>query len=678
MAPQTWQARLRLSLISLTGQFWSSETTVMLTLALIVGLGTGLGTVILVRLIAFVTKLVVAGGEQVPRSMGSPYVILIPSLGALCAGVLLRLFSAPTAGLDVSDVVSAIATQSGRIRPLNALARALAAVLTIGAGGSAGRESPLVEIGSALGSAVGRAFHLSEWRTVHLVAAGGAAAIAATFNAPLAGLMFALEVLLGGFNLQSFAPLVVSAASATIASRLFLGATPAFAVRSYALQSGWELVLFTVLGVVCALAAAAFCRLLFLVEEGFALLKLPPFARMALAGLVVGLIGLHLPQVFGMGFDGTGQALQGDLALHILLALLLAKAIATSFTLGSSAGGGVFAPLLFLGAMLGGAYGSAAHAALPGLVAAGGGAYAVVGMAALLGAATRAPVTAVLLVFELSQDVRLIIPVALATVISAALANKVKAASIYGQELERHGLAARPRRDADVLQSIVVEEAMTGADELQTVSPEMKLSELARLFRTTAHHGFVVLDERQELYGVVTLSDVEHAIETGKARGTVADICTHNVSTVYADETLDDALRHFAALDVGRIPVIARSNPRHVIGLLRRGDIVRAYARALSEAPTDEELAKRAALQSAAGAEVAEFVLSESDATVGRRLHEVDLPEDCVVISIHRRGRVVVPRGNTQLLAGDRVIILKVATAAETLRQILHEGGQPT
>jgi CIC family chloride channel protein len=225
------------------------------------------------------------------------------------------------------------------------------------------------------------------------------------------------------------------------------------------------------------------------------------------------------------------------------------------------------------------------------------------------------------------------------------------------------------------MRTILVEEAMTPAAEFPKVTPTATLTQLARLFQETSHHGFIVVNERDELYGVVTLSDLEHALKSQQLMNTtVGDICTKNVLTAFPDETLEDALRHFGALDVGRIPVVDRNHPRQLRGVLRRSDIVHAYSHVLVDKHQREQHIARLRLEAAVGAELVEVDLNANDAAIGKYLKEIPLPKDCIIVSIQRGGRVVVPRGSTQLLASDRVIALVGVSTAEELQTALRDG----
>ncbi|MGC8781423.1 MAG: CBS domain-containing protein, partial [Anaerolineae bacterium] len=267
---------------------------------------------------------------------------------------------------------------------------------------------------------------------------------------------------------------------------------------------------------------------------------------------------------------------------------------------------------------------------------------------------------------------RIILPLMFATVVSTIIAQWLEPESIYTLKLKRRGIDVRARKDANLMRSILVQEAMTPLAAFVTVSPATSLTELARLFRETGHHGLLVLDAQGELYGVVTLADLDRALTRGQTAATVGEICTRNVLTVFPDDTLDDALRHFGALDVGRIPVVDRQNPRRPLGVLRRGDIVQAYSHALVDQQEWQQRIERLRLEAQIGTTLTQVTLHANDAAAGKYLREIALPPDCVVVSIHRGGQVVVPRGDTLLRPGDTLTILSRAGDASALREVLR------
>ncbi len=284
MTDQRIHSRVMAAVSALIGRFRSSETAVMMTLAIVVGGGAGLGTIVFVEMIKFFSGVFFGGGAHILGFLGGAYVIVLPALGGLLVGPLVHFVAPEAKGHGVPEVLTAIAIRGGRIRPVVVLAKALGSAITIGAGGSVGREGPIVQIGSALGSTIGQALKLNERRVINLVASGAAAGIAATFNAPIAGVMFALEVILGEFGIQTFSTIVISAVTASVVSRIALGDTPAFTVPAYALKSPWELPLYLGLGVASAVGALAFVKVLHLFEDTFDHWKFPPYLKPAVGG----------------------------------------------------------------------------------------------------------------------------------------------------------------------------------------------------------------------------------------------------------------------------------------------------------------------------------------------------------------------------------------------------------
>jgi len=656
---------------AITSRFWSSETLVMVTVAVVVGIGTGLGAIVFIQLIEFCHTLFFEQGKLLGLP-GTTYVILLPILGGLIVGPLIHFMAPEAKGHGVPEVLTAIAMRGGRIRPVVVLAKALGSAITIGSGGSVGREGPIVQIGAALGSTIGQVFKLSDRRIITLVASGAAAGIAATFNAPIAGVMFAIEVILGEFGIQNLSTMVVSAVTASVVSQAVLGDFPAFNVPAYALNSPWELPLYLVLGVIAGFGAMLFMKVLYFMEDVFDHWRFPPYLKPAVGGVGLGVLGYFLPRVFGTGFDTIDSVLTGEIGITLLLVLIFGKILATTLTLGSGGSGGVFAPALFIGAVLGGAFGQVAQLIFPGIPASSG-AYAMVGMAAVFAGAARAPITAILILFEMTRDYHIILPLMAATVTSTVIAHRLEPESIYTLKLKLRGIITQQKKSENPLHAILVEDTMTPIREMVTVPPDLSLSKLSNLFQETSHHGFVVA-RNDELYGMVTLADLEKIIESGISDKTVDDICTKNVLTAYPDETLSEVLSHFGAMDLGRIPVVERRNPRHLVGVLRRVNILHSLSSALTDTQNILHHMDRLELEGVFKTELTDLYISREFYASGKRLKEIRLPDDCVIVSIQRGKQTVVPRGFTQLLPGDRVIALIGEGSINALRQALAEG----
>ncbi|MBU0552358.1 chloride channel protein [Myxococcota bacterium] len=620
----------------------------MLTLALIVGAITGLGAVAFRWLIgAFQGFFFNTLGDGLFSGLGAWSVLPLPILGGLIVGLLVYFFASEAKGHGVPEVMAAIALRGGRIRPVVVLVKSLASAITIGSGGSAGREGPIVQIGSGLGSTIGQFLNLSDRRTRSLVASGAAAGIAATFNTPIGGVIFAMEViLLGAFAAEIFSTVVVSAVVATVVSHALVGEEIAFLVPKYTLVSHWELLLYVGLGVFSAVTGTLFIKLLHTSEVLFEQIKIPDYLKAGLGGVAVGLIGVYVPQVFGVGYQSIDLALVGQLGAASLALFVVAKLIATSFTLGSGGSGGVFAPSLFMGAMIGGLYGQWVGAVWPELAGTSG-AYALVGMAGVFASTGRAPISAVMILFEMTQNYAMILPLLFTAAVSATLSQFMSRESIYTVKLKARGIDLMRRKDLGVLEGVRVGDAMKPVDKLTTINPDLSLNEMARVFRQSFHHGFAVEESSGHFFGIITLKDLERVMRVGQLNGlTVRDVAVTKVVTAYPDETLDDVLRIFGALDVGRIPVVSREDKRKLVGMLRWSDIVRAHSSMMMD------------LEYESGTVLVRCDIEAGDPVVGKSLREIALPPEFVINSIQRGRHIVVPRGETVIQAGDCLHVL--------------------
>ncbi|MBI3960040.1 MAG: chloride channel protein [Chloroflexi bacterium] len=634
------------------------EELILFGTAILVGLGTGLGAV------AFIWLLGQIGGltQWMQSLLGSVAGLLLAmSIAGLIVGYVIDRWASEAKGHGVPEVMEAVALRGGHIRPRVAVLKVLASSITIGTGGSAGREGPIVQVGAALGSTVGQLFHFSGDRVRTLVACGAAAGIAATFNAPIAGAIFAQEVILNNFTARYFGMVVISGVAASIVSRALLGDKPAFLVPAYPMNHLAELAVYVVLGLLAACVAVLFIRVLYKFEESFDSRPLPLYVRTTVGMVLTGLVALLLPgrEVLGPGLHMIGEAIAGDfnMGLGLMAALLLLKMLATSFTLGAGNSGGVFAPSLFMGAILGGIVGQVAHDLWPGIVT-NPGAYAIVGMAAVFAGAARAPITAVLIVFEMSGDYKLILPLMLATVISTFLAEAIFKESIYTLKLRMKGVHLQGGRDVDIMQGVSVTEVM-GRD-LHTISDSATLTQLSDTFSQTRSHGLLVLDPAGKLWGIITVTDLDRAVAEKMPRATpVSHIGTpfERLAVAYPDETIGDALARMSVRGFGRLPVVARQDRGQLLGIIRRADIIKAYNVGLARRAELQHRTQRTQLRNLDGTEFVEVVLGADDSAIGKSIQEISgaLPQDAILVSIRRNGRVLIPHGTSRFEAGDLV-----------------------
>ena len=569
------------------------DFVVVTTLAVIVGIGAGFGAIFtewlveVVHHIFFETKL-----WGLLEFAGAYHLVLIPALGAMIFAPIIIHFAREAKGHGVSEVLEAVSIRGGRIHPRVGVVKSLSSALCIGTGGSVGLEGPIAQIGSALGSTVGQIFTLTEERIRLLLACGAGAGIAATFHAPITGSIFALEIILGHLEARYFSAVVISAVVADTIAQFFH--KESFIVPLYTLVSSWELLLYALLGVLAGGSAFGFTKVLYWMEELWDKIPLSEYAKPVLGGLLLGILGLitffqadGMPRFFGMGYSSMADALNGDLALNLIFALFIIKIFTTSLTLGSGGSGGTFTPTLFMGAMLGGSFGHLVNMWFPAITAPAG-AYAMAGMAAFFGGAAHAPVTAIIVAFELTGNYHIILPIMLATVISTLVAQSIHPSSMYTLKLVRRGIKVRrgaPGQELFVMDSITVGEAMS--KQIEVVPLGLPLLDLMEKFDKTHRHGFPVLDEIGELAGVVSIKDLDTAIAAGNLKGrTVADIATTDLLVAYPYEPMGAALQRLGIREISRLPVVEEEGSRKLVGIVLRTDIINAYKQALSKRAT--------------------------------------------------------------------------------------------
>jgi CIC family chloride channel protein len=556
----------------------TSEASYFLIFSILVGTGAGFGAILFRILIQQFRNIFFVKGAHILDFMGPYYIILIPALGGLIIGPLIYFFAREAKGHGVPEVINAMVTEGGKIRFRVPFVKAIASSICIGSGGSVGREGPIIQIGSAIGSAIGQLFRLTEGRTKTLVACGAAAGIAATFNAPLGGIFFALEVILREYGLRNFPSVVLSSVTATVISRHFLGNYPAFHIPAFELYSLLDIPFYFVFGIFTALAAWLFIKVLYKSEDIFNSLKIPEYTKPAIGGLIIGLIGLYFPQIFGVGYEVIENSINQGIALGIIVALVFLKIIATSVTLGSGGSGGIFAPSLFIGALLGEAFGKLIDIVFPAIIIPPG-AFALVGMAAVFAGTSHAPISAILLLFEMTGNYKILPPLMITCVISVVLVRWLTKYSIYTLKLKRKGIDVEKYGVGDFMETITVSEAMIS--NVITVTQSSTVKNVGLKIKSTNHRGFPVLDEYGKLVGVVTRQDINRALRKGDAEVEVKNIMSKDITLCFPDESLKAALHKMAERNIGRIPVVNRDNKERIIGLLTRKSLINAYNQAL-------------------------------------------------------------------------------------------------
>jgi CIC family chloride channel protein len=608
-------------------------------------------------------------------------ILLIPAVGGLIVGPLVYFFAPEARGAGIPEVMEAVAMHSGAIRPRLLVAKSLASGITIGTGGSVGREGPIVQIGSAIGSTVGQWLRVSGARLRTLAACGAAAGIAATFNAPIAGALFAVEVILGDFGVSQFSPIVISSVMATVVSRHFLGDFPAFVVPPHELVSAWELIIYVLLGIIAAGVALAFSRLVYGTQDLFEKLPLPGWGHAAVGGLLVGGLAIAFPEILGVGYEATNAALWGQLGLWMLALLIPVKVLATSLTIGSGGSGGIFAPSLFLGAMTGGLVGSLANLWFP-VVTGSQGAYALVGMGAVVAGATHAPITAILIIFELTADYKLILPLMAACIISTLITTRVMHGSIYTTKLLRRGLDIHRGQDLNLLKSLRVSDVMT--EDVATVGENESLGSLLAAIAGTRHQTVYVVDDEGRFIGAVDPAELRDAASHSGVLAELIvarELAIEEAPTVAPEQSLDVVSRVFKGRSAFELPVVDECGM--LTGVVSRGHLIEAY---------NQELLKRDMVAGIAG-DIAASAKEEITVGEGYKLAELDAPGSFLdrtigQLEIRRRYSVevlllrrrtgttaeatveLVPGVDTVIRRGDRLVVLGTSAALRRLRAL--------
>ncbi len=617
------------------------------------------------------------------RSLPWWWTVSVPAIGGLLCALIVYYFAREAKGHGVPEVMEAVALRSGRIRPRVVLAKMFASAISISSGGSVGREGPIVQIGAAFGSTVGQWLGLDERRMRTLVGCGAAAGIAATFNAPVAGALFAVEIILADFAVLQFSPIVISSVIATVIGRVYLESTPAFKVSEhlYKLESGSELFAYAVLGIIAGLVALLFVKVLYRSEDLWDAIPVWPPARALMGGAIVGVIALWYPQIFGVGYEGIREALAGQIGWQLLASLVLIKIVAVSITIGSGGSGGVFAPSLFIGAMTGGAVGTAVNAIWPAATA-GPGTYALVGMVAVVGATTHAPITAIVIIFELTDDYAIMLPLMISCILATLVAMRLQRASIYTKKLLRRGVDIHKGQDVNVVRHLLVRDQMR--TDAATVPPGATMMEtVAALVRHPGATLFVVDDDRR-LLGIITAHQRRTVLtdpQSFEALLIAQDIMQETgFPSVTPDDTLADVMRRLARYR-GEVPVV--DNGR-LVGVIWPEDVLERYNVELIK----RDMASGMASSISGGSHAAPFTVADNTslieitvprAFVGRSVGSLAIRKrfDASILMVRQKGAAgaevvnAVPSADYVFRHDD---VMLVMGPNEQLRRLEHGG----
>ncbi len=667
-----------------------ASPTGLIVLAVVVGIGGGIGAIVFRWLIQTFT-LVFSGHADYSAAAGEPnpyvpflgvaFLVVVPSIGGWLYGPLIARFAPEARGHGVPEVMLAVAERGGRIPMQVAVVKSLGSALCIGSGGSVGREGPIVQIGSALGSSLGQLVRVSESRMRLLVACGAAAGISATFNAPIAGVFFALELILRDFEAGSFGVVVLASVLAGAIGRAAFGGAPFLQLPPFELVSYGEYALYALLGLLAAFVGIAFVRVLYGLEDVADRLwrGKPEWARPGILGLSLGVLLLLVPQMYGVGYPVLEGAIKGQYLIGVLLLFLVAKMVATSLTIAIGGSGGVFAPSLFIGATLGSAFGQLVQGPFAGAVAPAG-AYGLVGMGAVFAAAARAPITAVLIIFELTNDYTIILPLMFAIVLASGVSTRLSRDTIYTLKLRRRGIDILRGRAANLMQLIRVGDAMTATP--QPLDAEQPLDAILTRFGDEARDALPVVDERGAFRGVVTADEVERAMRENALDATAGSLAKREVQ-LRESQSLEDAVRILTATEGTGAPVLGASGDA-VVGWITHRDVLQAYRRTLERSVRERPTAPRPAAAGVSApralAELRQHRIVELElrsVAPDRAVKDIPWPTGSLLMAIRRGGETFVPTGMTVLRKGDRLTVLAPASEAERLADIVAGDGRP-
>ncbi len=596
-----WGQKLRLMLTKGLAQIGLHDEYFLIFISIGIGAATGAFAHLFFYLLEIAHQLCFGDSEHAGLYGGRWFMLIVlPSVGALFVGIITQLFAREAKGHGVPEVMDAMYRGGSIIRPRVAAAKAIASAFTIGTGGSAGTEGPIVQIGAAIGSTVGQFLRIQRKQLSVVTACGVAAGIAAIFNAPIAGVLFALEIFLRDFSLRTFSPVVFASVISCSVMHAFrvedVGLFEVDVLRNTGYMfAGIELPFFLLLGLLCAFAALAFIIVLYAFEDLADRARIPEFLKPVIGALGLGISGVvflaispsatnEVPGFYGNGYAAIKMLLSTgvvDMGIGVLLSIMALKLLATCLTLGSGGSGGVFAPSLLIGAALGAAFGKTLHA-IGWVDVSSITAYALVGMGAVVAATTHAPLTAIVMLYEITREPKVILPVMFAAMIATVVAQLIKQDSIYTLKLRRRGVQIGSTADLTVLRRVCAADVDFQA--VSFIHPEDPVQRLIDLAGETDTTDFVVVDEHADYQGMVTGADVRTALLQPEAVAllVVGELMRASVPMVRPSDTLDTVLGKFARFDIESLPV-AGADGQHIEGLITRRAVISRYHQELSQ-----------------------------------------------------------------------------------------------
>jgi len=509
------------------------------------------------------------------------YIPLIPLAGMATIVLLDRRFPGEIKGYGLPRFLELVNIQGGFLRRRWITLKTFSSAITLGSGMSAGIEGPIAQIGGSIGSTVGRALRPSFERLRVLIACGSAAAIATTFSSPIAGVMFAQEiVLIGEFQAQSFYLIILSCGTATVASQYLWESHGLIQAPHFVFPLNQELLFHVLMGLLCGVLAVVFIRVFYGIRGWFERSRISPTLLPLLGGLIVGTSLIFFPQVSASGYSTMNAAFRGQMSVELLLALVVVKILMTSVTLGCGGSGGVFAPAMFIGTVFGGGFAAFVNTLLPGAISEPG-AFALVGMGAFLAAATHAPMTAIFMIWELTRDIATVVPAMITTVAATMVARRMMHDSIDSYELSKRGLDIHAGSEANILRNLYVRGLVS--KDFQQIPESMAVTDFVRYVTNGQHMYFPVVNNNGDLTGMVSMESLRGVLMDREAWPyvVVGELAQRDVTTVKGSDTLYSAMKAISSLGVEQIPVVDEDNPQKVVGMLKRVDLQNFYQKRL-------------------------------------------------------------------------------------------------
>jgi CIC family chloride channel protein len=664
------------SLLSRTRSALASRgQAAFLAASLLLGIFVGFGAALLV----WALELVAHGVGETESLFGIGkwiFLISIP-IGLLASWLLNRWMGPGVSGGGVAETMVSVNLEAGYLPTKVVPSKIAATAATLGTGGSGGREGPIVLIGGAIGSSFARYTGFGLDQVKSFVAAGAGAGIGASFNAPIAGMMFALEVILSSFAVRHVSAIVVTSVAAAVTTHTLVGEEVFLRSPAYELNDPRQLILYVILAALAVLFGTFFLRVLDWVSMTRIVSAIPGWVVPVLMGVSVALIGVVYPETLGTGQAFLTELLSlsdhGQFVWWTLFIIAALKSVTAALTRKGGGSAGTFMPALVIGGAVGAGFAILIDPVW-NLSEIQPGAFALVGMAAALAATARAPLTAVILVFELTGSYGLVLPLMLASALATFIGERVHPDSAYTMALAREGIRLPETEDIDLLDTVKVSEVMAEVDE--TASPDMTLVELNERLDRTRHHGMPVVDG-DELVGIITVTDVERADPEGASR-TVGDAMTVTPVTITPELPVSAALARMASMGLGRLPVVADNDRRHLVGMFRRESVVKAYHHALGTSTDRHLYRERMQLRTQPGAAFFETPVRRGSPIIGSLVKDVRWPEGAVLVSIRRGSSVLIPHGSTALELGDEITLFGTGESREELGFLMEPAQNPT